>query len=206
MLKKWNWKIALIGMGILLSGCGSTEAQTQSAVQTEQENTQSTEQNVSGTEAVENDTGDAAEKINAKTADAAASENEFTVSTSSEDYVPVAPDENNNLIISKADITETATYYNYQSGDTTVQLIGIASEDGEKHLAFNTCQSCSPSPRAFYKQEGDKLICQNCGFDFTAEDVGAVAGGCNPMPIEELTENDDSFIVPADYLDTFASN
>ncbi|MBE5871948.1 MAG: DUF2318 domain-containing protein [Lachnospiraceae bacterium] len=206
MFKKWNWKIALIGMGILLSGCGSTEAQTQSAVQTEQENTQSAEQNVSETDATKNDTGEAAEETATETADVAASENESAGSTSSEDYVSVTPDGDNNLIISKADITETATYYNYQSGDTNVQLIGIASEDGEKHLAFNTCQSCSPSPRAFYKQEGDKLICQNCGFDFTAEDVGAVAGGCNPMPIEELTENDDSFIVPADYLDTFASN
>lgn len=49
------------------------------------------------------------------------------------------------------------------------------------------------------------MICQNCGFEFVPEDVGAVAGGCNPMPIDQLTEESDRFIIPAAYLDTFVN-
>lgn len=99
--------------------------------------------------------------------------------------------------------SSTASYYNYQSGDTIIQLIGIATESGEKRLAFNTCQSCNPSPMAYYKQQDYLLICQNCGFEFTPADVGAVSGGCNPMPIEQLSETDSQFVIPATYLDTF---
>jgi len=106
-------------------------------------------------------------------------------------------------VIDKENINSTASYYNYQSGYTIVQLVGIATNSGEKRLAFNTCQSCNPSPQAYYRQQGDLLICQNCGFDFVPEDVGAATGGCNPMPLEKLTETDRQFVIPASYLDTF---
>ena len=118
-------------------------------------------------------------------------------------YTSVTPDSDGNIVIDKDSIGSTASYYNYQSGDTIIQLIGIATDPGEKRLAFNTCQSCNPSPQAYYQQQDNLLICQNCGFDFVSEDVGAVAGGCNPMPLEQLNETDDQFLIPAAYLDTF---
>ena len=118
-------------------------------------------------------------------------------------YTNVSPDNDGNIVIDKNGISSTASYYNYQSGDTIIQLIGIATESGEKRIAFNTCQSCNPSPLAYYKQQDDLLICQNCGFEFTPADVGAVSGGCNPMPIEQLSETDSQFVIPATYLDTF---
>lgn len=38
--------------------------------------------------------------------------------------------------------------------------------------------------------EGYKLVRQNCKFEFTADEVGVVHGGCNPWPIDgiEITE------------------
>ena len=37
-----------------------------------------------------------------------------------------------------------------------------------------------------------KLVCQNCKFEFTADEVGVVHGGCNPWPIDgiEITETE----------------
>lgn len=75
---------------------------------------------------------------------------------------------------------------------TTVQVLALRDAVGTVHAAFNTCQSCSPSPKAYYLQSGDKLVCQNCKFEFTADEVGVVHGGCNPWPIDgiEITETE----------------
>ena len=47
-------------------------------------------------------------------------------------------------------------------------------------------------PKAYDLQSGDKLVCQNCKFEFTADEVGVVHGGCNPWPIDgiEITETE----------------
>jgi uncharacterized membrane protein len=48
---------------------------------------------------------------------------------------------------------------------------------------FNTCQVCYSSGQGYYKQEGDQLVCQNCGNRFGMDQVEVRAGGCNPVPI-----------------------
>lgn len=120
-------------------------------------------------------------------------------------YVDLEADTDGNLTIYKSSISDTATFYNYKTGDVTVQLLALTDTAGEIHLAFNTCQSCSPSPRAYYRQEGDQLICQNCGFAFSAEEVGKVAGGCNPAPLEEMDVQEDRIVIPASLLDSSSS-
>lgn len=110
--------------------------------------------------------------------------------------------EDGSLVINKADITEEASFFNYDADEVTVQVLVIASADGTVHAAYNTCQTCSPSPMAYFVQEGENLICQNCGNSFTAEDVGSSAAGCNPMQIENLTETEDELIIPAADLES----
>ena len=57
--------------------------------------------------------------------------------------------------------------------------------------AFNTCQVCYDSGRGYYVQEGDVLVCQNCGNRFSAEQVELIKGGCNPVPIDSENKTDD---------------
>lgn len=121
-------------------------------------------------------------------------------------YHDLTPDAEGVVAISKSTISAETSYYNFDADGTTVQLIALAGADGTPHIAFNTCQSCNPSPQAYYVQEKDALICQNCGFDFAPEDVGVAAGGCNPMQIEALTEDDEYYYVPAEYLTAYAEN
>lgn len=98
-------------------------------------------------------------------------------------------------------ITQTARFVNYDADGVTVQLIALRDKDGKVHAAFNTCQSCSPSPKAFYRQVGDILECANCGFTFAPEEVGIAHGGCNPWPVNGIMIGDDEITIPTASLE-----
>ena len=85
-----------------------------------------------------------------------------------------------------------------KEGEPTVQLLAVRDGAGRARIAFNTCQACNPSPRAFFAQTaGGRLVCQNCGNSFAPEAVGAAARGCNPAAIPGLRETDAALLVPA---------
>jgi hypothetical protein len=107
------------------------------------------------------------------------------------------------ITILKSEITEEATFYPYQAGDTYMEVIAIRASDGTVRTAFNTCQVCQGSGRAYYEQEGDVLICQNCGNRFTVDQVEVIKGGCNPIPIFEDSkkENEETITIPSKYLE-----
>lgn len=109
----------------------------------------------------------------------------------------------NGVTIIKDDITEKATFYPYQSGDTYMELIAIRASDGTVRTAFNTCQVCQGTGRGYYKQDGDVVVCQNCGNRFTVDQIEVVKGGCNPIPIFKgsKTEDNETITIPASYLD-----
>lgn len=102
------------------------------------------------------------------------------------------------LIIDKAEITETVKFYPYQVGDIRMEVLAVKAPDGTIRTAFNTCQVCFGSGRGHYKQEGDTLVCQNCGNRFGLDDIEKVRGGCNPVPIleNEKQEDDARIIIP----------
>lgn len=218
MKKKMQYELIICGLAICLAGCGSStklvvdtevSSDTESSDADDKKNTSESidkalsDDNTAAVTEQSLDVSDDTFTDNNSTDTDTSITNETDITNNSSLYTTVTPDSNGNIIIDKDSISSTASYYNYQSGNTIIQLIGIATDSGEKRLAFNTCQSCNPSPQAYYQQQGDLLICQNCGFDFVSEDVGAVAGGCNPMPLEQLTDEDGQFIIPASYLDTF---
>ena len=117
--------------------------------------------------------------------------------------------ENGAVTIPVETITADARFFNYNADGVTVQLVAIRDQNGGVHVAFNTCQSCSPSPRAYYRQSGSVLECANCGFTFAPEEVGVVHGGCNPWPIDGVVVGDGEVSVPVFALEgmrlTFAS-
>lgn len=82
-------------------------------------------------------------------------------------------------------MTENAAFYPVNVDGTEMEVIALKDADGTIRTAFNTCQICYDSGNGYYKQEGDKLVCQNCGNSFTMDQVGETAGGCNPWPILE---------------------
>ncbi|HYE69576.1 MAG TPA: DUF2318 domain-containing protein [Anaerovoracaceae bacterium] len=111
--------------------------------------------------------------------------------------------ENGDLEIPVADISEKATFYAYNELDSKMEIIAVKASDGTIRTAFNTCQVCYSSGKGYYKQEGDLLTCQNCGNQFGSDDVEVTKGGCNPVPITEeyKTVNEDTITIPREFLE-----
>jgi uncharacterized membrane protein len=55
----------------------------------------------------------------------------------------------------------------------------IHKHNGEYAVALDACQICGARG---YRQEGDNIICRNCGAAMYAPSIGE-AGGCNPIPV-----------------------
>lgn len=91
-----------------------------------------------------------------------------------------------------------------EKGDSLTIKTDDLSEDAEEivRTAFNTCQICYDSGNGYYKQEGDKLVCQNCGNSFAMDQVGETAGGCNPYPIldDDKTATEDEIQISYEFL------
>jgi uncharacterized membrane protein len=106
------------------------------------------------------------------------------------------------LVIPIADITGTARFYPVEVEGTKLEVIAVETPDGVVRTAFNTCQVCYDSGRGYYKQDGDALVCQNCGNRFRMDQVETRAGGCNPVPIfpenKIVTESD--ITIPVGFL------
>ena len=121
-------------------------------------------------------------------------------------YTQLQPNDNGNVTIPTKEITKTARYFNYDADGITIQLVALRDNNDGVHIAYNTCQSCSPSPKAYYQQSGDVLECANCGFTFKPEQVGITAGGCNPSPIDGVCVGDEEITIPVSSLDAMKSS
>jgi uncharacterized membrane protein len=63
----------------------------------------------------------------------------------------------------------------------------LKSPDGAYRAAFDTCDVCFRTNRG-YRQEGDQMVCNNCGQKFACDKIGEVKGGCNPHPLAHKEE------------------
>lgn len=108
-----------------------------------------------------------------------------------------------NIVISKSDVTSIAKFYPYKAGNTNMEVLAVKAPDGTIRTAFNTCQVCYASGRGYYKQDGDELVCQNCGNRFRTSQVEKIKGGCNPVPIvsENKTDNGSEITIPQEFLE-----
>lgn len=110
--------------------------------------------------------------------------------------------EGQDLIIPVSEISETANYYPVTVDGTEMEVLAVKAPDGTIRTAFNTCQICYSSGRGYYKQEGDVLVCQNCGNRFKMSQVEIESGGCNPWPIfdDNKTVTSDTIAISYDFL------
>lgn len=111
--------------------------------------------------------------------------------------------ENGEISINADTLTSNPMYINYDSNGTNIQLIAVKGSDGTPRLSLNTCQVCNPSPRAYFKEQNGRLVCQNCGNVFTTDSVGETTGECNPMYID-YKNTDGKLTVSVADLDTYA--
>jgi len=82
-----------------------------------------------------------------------------------------------------ADVSDgKAHFYSYKTGGKDVQFFVIKSKDGQIRSALNACDVCYREKKG-YTQDGDFMICTNCGQRFHSNKIMEVKGGCNPSPL-----------------------
>ena len=106
------------------------------------------------------------------------------------------------LAIPIADLSQTASFYKAELDGTEIELVALKDSKGNLRTAFNACQVCYSSGKGYYVQDGNYLVCQNCGNSFTIDQVGIASGGCNPWPIldSDRTVTDDEIQISYDVL------
>jgi uncharacterized membrane protein len=75
-----------------------------------------------------------------------------------------------------------ARHFEHQTGNITVRYFILKSTDGVIRAAFDACDVCWPAGKGYY-QEGETMVCRNCGRRFASIRINEVKGGCNPAPL-----------------------
>jgi uncharacterized membrane protein len=75
----------------------------------------------------------------------------------------------------------------------------LRSSDNVIRAAFDACDVCWPENKG-YSQQGDVMVCNNCGRRFPSVRINEVRGGCNPAPLNRKVENGIVIIQLADVL------
>lgn len=92
-----------------------------------------------------------------------------------------------------------AKYYQYQHGKILIKYFILKSQDGQIRAAFDACDVCWPEGKG-YAQDGDEMICRNCGQRFPSNKINIVKGGCNPSPLNISVQNGKVIIKTADII------
>lgn len=96
----------------------------------------------------------------------------------------VDTDEEHLIIFAESLKTDVVSFIQL-SPDSKIELLARKGSDGSVKIALGTCQSCNGSPYAYYTQEENFLICNNCGQAFPIEVLDQPGGGCHPIMIDE---------------------
>ncbi len=91
-----------------------------------------------------------------------------------------------------------AHHFRVKANDgTMVQFFTLKSQDGVIRAAMDACDVCYRSGKG-YVQEGDYMVCQNCGQKFASNKINVIKGGCNPAPLKRKVAGDNLVISMAD--------
>ncbi|MCK5560200.1 MAG: DUF2318 domain-containing protein [Thermoplasmata archaeon] len=90
-----------------------------------------------------------------------------------------------------------AHYYSYDSNGVKIRYFVLKSSDGVIRAAFDTCDVCYKEKKG-YRQEGDDMVCNNCGQRFASVKINEEKGGCNPAPLDRTIDGNDVVIKISD--------
>ena len=93
-----------------------------------------------------------------------------------------------------------ARHFEHANGKITIRYFILKSSDGIIRAAFDACDVCWPAGKGYY-QDGDYMVCRNCGRRFASVLVNEVKGGCNPAPLNRRIEGDRLIIQKADIVE-----
>jgi uncharacterized membrane protein len=109
--------------------------------------------------------------------------------------------QSNDIRIPLAEVTDTAKFFDFKTADNSaVRFFALRSSDGVYRVALNACDTCYHAKKG-YHQQGDDMICNNCGLKFPSAKINEVHGGCNPISLPRAVEGD-SLVIKASDLES----
>ncbi len=92
-----------------------------------------------------------------------------------------------------------AHFYTLRDGGKEIDFFVVRSSDGVLRAALDSCDVCFPA-RKGYRQEGNEMVCNNCGQRFQSTKINVVSGGCNPVPLPRTVVGNELVIQQADVV------
>src|SRR5262252_7095529 len=90
--------------------------------------------------------------------------------------------------IALSELSGTAKFFDYKLSDNKpIRFFVIKSSDGIYRAALDACDTCYHAKKG-YHQEGDDMVCNNCGLHFHSAQINEVHGGCNPVGLPRVIE------------------
>jgi len=81
-------------------------------------------------------------------------------------------------------LTDTNLHFYTADVDRTTIRFMVIHRSNDYAVALDACQICGAKG---YKQEGQNVICRNCGAVIYIPSIGE-KGGCNPIPVKSRIE------------------
>lgn len=92
------------------------------------------------------------------------------------------------ITIPLSDLSDKAKFFDYKLPDNKpVRFFVIRSSDGQYRAAMDACDMCYHAKKG-YHQEGDDMVCNNCGLHFHSSQINEKHGGCNPVGLPRTIE------------------
>ena len=97
--------------------------------------------------------------------------------------------ENGRLTIPLSQVNDGKAHYFKAKADDgiMVEFFVVKSSDGVIRAAVDSCDICYRSGKG-YVQEGNVMVCTNCGMKFSTDRINEVKGGCNPAPLNRVVD------------------
>ena len=93
-----------------------------------------------------------------------------------------------------------AKYFQFSpSANQKIRFFVVKSTDGVIRAAFDACDVCWRAKKG-YVQQGNDMICVNCGLKFRTDKVNEVTGGCNPSALKRTIKDGNIIITQQDVM------
>jgi high-affinity iron transporter len=91
----------------------------------------------------------------------------------------------NQVRIPLSELTDSSLYfYTVNLSGTSMRFVVVHQTNGNYIVALDACQICGWSG---YRQQGQNVICRNCGATIYIPSIGE-HGGCNPVPVKSTVD------------------